>query len=62
MVWETVQSRDYPEKCKICANYGFMGCAACTLPDQDGNCRHFVLEDLNDEQEMNARFPPREDA
>jgi hypothetical protein len=62
MSWVTVEPREYPEKCKTCGNYGFMGCAACTRPDAEGNCKYFVLEDLTDEEEMNARFPPREDA
>jgi hypothetical protein len=38
-----------------------MGCGGCTYPDQDGTCKEFVPENLEDEEETNARWPPRED-
>jgi hypothetical protein len=62
MVWKEAGKTEYPEEpCMKCANFGFMGCGGCTYPDQDGTCKEFVPENLEDEEETNARWPPRED-
>ena len=62
MTWVKAGNTEYPDKpCMECANFGFMGCGGCFYPEKDGTCKHFVLENLDDEEEMNARWPSRED-
>jgi|GEM_PF-5329262 len=41
MVWTKVESGECPELCSGCVFNSHMGCAACTIPAQDGSCKHY---------------------
>lgn len=57
MVWIKAESGEYPELCSGCVFYSHMGCAACTIPAQDGGCKHYApvaQEGLNIGEEHGA--------